>query len=38
MIDALNFFTKFNYEFETAFVATIDRQNVYHYLLKNNNN
>ena len=38
MIDALNFFTRFNYEFETAYVVSIDKQNVYHYLLKNNNN
>jgi hypothetical protein len=38
MIDALNFFSKYDYEFVTAYVVTIGKQNVYHYLLRNNNN
>ena len=35
MIDALNFMSKNGFEFVTAYVATIDTQNVYHYVLKN---
>ncbi len=38
MIDALNFMTKNGFEFVDAYAITVDNQNVYHYLLKNNKN
>jgi hypothetical protein len=34
MIDALNFFIKYNYEFVDAYAITVGNQNVYHWLLK----
>lgn len=34
MIDALNFMTKYGYDFVTAYAVTMGNQNVYHYLLK----
>ncbi len=34
MVDALNFFAKYGYKFEQAYVVTdSSKQNVYHYLL-----
>lgn len=33
MIDALNFMTKYGYEFTAAYAVTMGNQNVYHYLL-----
>ena len=38
MIDALNFMTKNGFEFVTAYTITIDKQNVYHYLMRNRKN
>ncbi len=35
MVDGLNFFTKYGYEFVTAYAVTTGNSNVYHYLLKN---
>jgi hypothetical protein len=34
MIDALNFFSKYGYDFVTAYAFVVSNQNVYHYLLK----
>lgn len=34
MIDALNFFAKYGYEFVTAYTVTLGNTNVYHYLLR----
>lgn len=34
MIDALNFMTKFGYEFVQAYAFSTGNQNVYHYLMK----
>lgn len=34
MVDALNFFEKYGYEFVTAYAVTMNNSNVYHYLLK----
>jgi hypothetical protein len=34
MVDALNFMTKYGYEFVTAYALTVGNQNVYHFLLK----
>ena len=34
MIDALNFFDQYGYEFVTAYVITVSNQNVYHYLMR----
>lgn len=34
MIDALNFMSKFGYDFVNAYAITTGNQNVYHYLLK----
>lgn len=36
MIDALNFMSKYGFEFVTAYAITIGNQNVYHYLLRSN--
>lgn len=37
MIDALNFMSKQGYQFVTAYAITIGNQNVYHYLLRKEN-
>lgn len=37
MVDALNFFSKYGYEFVTTYTITIRNQNVYHYLLRKSN-
>lgn len=34
MIDALNFMTKYGYEFVQAYAFSVGNQNVYHYLLR----
>ncbi|WP_310991937.1 hypothetical protein [Aequorivita marina] len=34
MIDALNFFAKYSYEFESAYSLSSGNQSVYHFLLK----
>lgn len=34
MIDALNFFTKYGYEFVNAYAVTVGNSNVYHWLLR----
>lgn len=34
MIDALNYFDEYGYDFVNAYVITIKNENVYHYLLK----
>lgn len=33
MVDALNFFVKYGYEFKTAYAITVGNSNVYHFLL-----
>jgi len=38
MIDALNFMNDNGYDFESAYALTIGNQNVYHFLLRKNNN
>jgi hypothetical protein len=34
MVDALNFFSKYGYDFITAYAFAVGNQNVYHYLLR----
>ena len=34
MVDALNFFGNYGYEFEQAYAITVGGQNVYHYLMR----
>ena len=34
MIDALNFFSKYGYDFVDAYAINVGNQNVYHYLMK----
>jgi len=34
MVDALNFFGNYGYEFEQAYAITVGSQNVYHYLMR----
>lgn len=34
MVDALNFMTKYGYEFVQAYAFSVGNQNVYHYLLR----
>lgn len=34
MIDALNYFTDYGYEYLDAYAVTVGNQNVYHYLLR----
>lgn len=37
MVDALNFFVLYGYEFKTAYALTVGNSNVYHFLLSKKN-